>query len=83
MGRGLFSAANGLIGISTEHQFNVPRISRRTADTTDETGKDTFKNETTNRKTLDRAVGCMCLLGGAFTTASNIESPHAHNRQLP
>jgi hypothetical protein len=32
-------------------------LSRRTAETTDETGKDTLTNETTNKKTLDRAVG--------------------------
>jgi hypothetical protein len=40
------------------------RISRRTPETMDETGKDTLKNETANNKALDSVVGCMRWLGG-------------------
>jgi hypothetical protein len=43
---------------------NVPRISRRAADMTDETGIDLPKREPRLNKTLDSPVGCMRLLGG-------------------
>ena len=43
---------------------NGPRISRCPAETMEETGKDSFKGETHLNQILDRAVGCMRLLGG-------------------
>jgi len=44
-------------GKRSERPPNGWRISRRTAETADETGKGTFKDETGNNKTRDSAVG--------------------------
>jgi len=43
---------------------NGLRISRRMAETADETEEDTLTNETANNKGPDSAVGYMRLLGG-------------------